>query len=507
MVHAQRDRGGGSLRLPTSRAWRAGAGVLLALAWCITWALGIARYGGPDEPAHVLRAYAVAHGEWVGEQPDGTELAPGYRIVTAPASLASGDPACFRHDSTITPDCAVPSTSTAPIRVATSAGINPPLYYAVVGSIARLFGTGATRPGIYRIVAACLNALVLGLAAWRLRPAGFIALAAFSPAAWFLLSVVNPNGFELVLASLAWVGVLRWTQGHRTPGAALWVSVPMAIAVAARPISLVETVAMVAVAAVLGGRTRPGTPRPWRMRLAWALPLAAAIASVALWQAVLGAAYVHDPRTAEQVLFLTAVRRSFAIVPLNARELVGSLGWREYWAPPVAQLLWLAVGVVLVGLALRRGTLPKRWWWAVTAWAVALVLAPVAFDVVFFTTIGPIWQGRYSLPVWVGVAMLLSAAAPRLSRRSVTPMGAALACAEVITFWAVVRRSTVGTNGSWWFTDAVSVGAPHHPLVLVSVHIALVALLGYSMYPNTSMMTAVEPVALNTPSEPPPSLR
>ncbi|MEI6498021.1 MAG: hypothetical protein WCO88_15275, partial [Actinomycetota bacterium] len=193
--------------------------------------------------------------------------------------------------------------------------------------------------------------------------------------------------------------------------------------------------------------------------------------------------------------------------PLNARELVGSLGWRDYWAPPLAQGLWLSVGLVLVALALRRGTLPKRWWWAVVAWVVALVLAPVAFDVIFFTTIGPIWQGRYSLPVWVGVAMLLGAAAPRCTRRWVAPMGAALAFAEVITFWAVVRRSTVGTNGSWWFTGAVSIGAPNRPLLLVGVHIALVALLGYSMYPNTSMMTAVEPVALNTPSDPPPSLR
>ena len=40
----------------------------------VTWAAAIGRYGGPDEPAHVLRAYAVAHGEErvvrdAGEQP------------------------------------------------------------------------------------------------------------------------------------------------------------------------------------------------------------------------------------------------------------------------------------------------------------------------------------------------------------------------------------------------------------------------------------------------------
>ena len=108
--------------------WLGGALLLGLLA---TWAIGTARYGGPDEPAHVLRASAVAHGQVQGEVPDSAsiELAPGYRIVDVPASLASGDPACFRHDSAVTPDCAVPSTSTATVPAATSAGVNPPLYW------------------------------------------------------------------------------------------------------------------------------------------------------------------------------------------------------------------------------------------------------------------------------------------------------------------------------------------------------------------------------------------
>jgi len=130
-------------------------------ALLVTWSLGTARYGGPDEPAHVIRAYAVAHGDVLGDRPDPAtlDLAPGYRVVDVPASLASGDPACFRHDSTVTPDCAVASTSTEPVAAATSAGINPPLYYAVVGPLARL--GDAADPTSYRIAAALLAGVVL----------------------------------------------------------------------------------------------------------------------------------------------------------------------------------------------------------------------------------------------------------------------------------------------------------------------------------------------------------
>jgi hypothetical protein len=52
-----------------------------------------------------------------------------------------------------------------------------------------------------------------------------------------------------------------------------------------------------------------------------------------------------------------------------------------------------------------------------------------------------------------------------------------LAAVEVLTFWTVLRRSTVGTDGSWWFTDAVTVGAPDHPRLLLVVHVALVTVL------------------------------
>ena len=88
-----------------------------------TWAFAIARYGGPDEPAHVLRAVAVAHDDLPGKAVAGPE--PGYRQVTVPAPLGSGDPSCFRHHETITAGCAVVTHGTGTTNVATSAGTVP----------------------------------------------------------------------------------------------------------------------------------------------------------------------------------------------------------------------------------------------------------------------------------------------------------------------------------------------------------------------------------------------
>ena len=141
-------------------------GALLA-----SWALGIGRYGGPDEPAHVLRSFAAAHGDVLGDAAD--PLPPGYRVVSVPAALASGDPSCYRHDARLTSACAVPDIGefaavddSQRIRAATSAGLTPPLYHLMIGTIVRLVGDPADTAW-YRLVAALVHAVVVALALVR----------------------------------------------------------------------------------------------------------------------------------------------------------------------------------------------------------------------------------------------------------------------------------------------------------------------------------------------------
>ena len=492
MVHAQRDRGGGSLnswfdaeRQRTTLVVKVAlAGLLAALAAC--WVLAPARYGGPDEPAHVLRAYAVAHGEWRGSTVEGTGLAPGYRIVHVPRSLASGDPACFRHDSTALPDCAATSTSSDVIRAGTSAGVNPPLYYALVGAVARMTG-GETDPMTYRWAAAALNVLVVLAAVQRARPlwrrhggGSWVLLAALTPAAWFLVGVVNPNGAEIALSLLAWVGVARCIDTVRSPTERATASLidmvsiaaPMAAAIAMRPIAVVTAVTMCAVVESIRRLTAV-------MRAVLWLPLACAVVMVLAWYASIGSdqGVLDDPRTAQQASIAHAVTRAISDLPHIAQQLIGSLGWLEYSAGPLVQVCWLAA-LTLALTPLVRGRRRVEYRRAVVApvlvWTIALVATPVAFDVALFGAVGPIWQGRYSLPLWLGIGAFL------VAKQSLPMVGAALAACvltEVGTYWTVLRRSTVGTDGSWWFRGAVTTNAPRHPLALLALNLAIVSAL------------------------------
>ncbi len=163
------------------------------------------RYGGPDEPAHVLRAHAVANGDLLGAPADG--LPPGYRTVTVPAGLGTGDPACYRHDPDVPSGCA-DGERDGEVTVSSSAGTNPPLYYALVGLPPRLLGV-ADDPLAYRLSAAALVAIVLGLVVARLGVHGdhaVLVAALITPSCWFLWGVVNPNAIEIALVALAATG-------------------------------------------------------------------------------------------------------------------------------------------------------------------------------------------------------------------------------------------------------------------------------------------------------------
>ena len=438
-----------------------GVGALVVLL--ASWAFGTGRYGGPDEPAHVLRAAAVAAGEVRGAP--APDLASGYRIVTVPARLATGDPACFRHDARLSSACATPGAVPAGmVRAATSAGVSPPLYYALVGLPVRVLGDPAD-VWWYRAVAVVLNAIVLMLAMSRLRPFGataVVALAAFTPAAWFLLGVVNPNGFELALALLAWVGVARL---HRDPplsaAAWLWISVPVAVAVTCRPVALMMGVAVAGVCEVL---RRPGR----RDRVALYGPVLAAAVLVTGWSRLVGMR-VNDPRTASSGSTASAIVPAVRAVPTTVSELVASLGWLEFAAPAVAVAAWLVV--VALGISWHRPA--PRTIRALVVLLLVVVVVPVMFEIAVHRTVGPIWQGRYSLPTFVGIIVLLLQRRTPLPVRAASALVAAAVVVEVSTYWWAIRRYAVGTHGSWWLHDPSASSAVFDPRVWLLINVAV----------------------------------
>ena len=430
-----------------------------------TWALSIARYGGPDEPAHIIRAAGAAHGDLVGKPVAGFE--PGYRQVTVSASLASGDPACFRHDETITAACAIATHSTAGVAVATSAGTAPPWYYVIVGVVARALSSGNDVMG-YRMAALLMCAAILGYALARSHRHGRSAwlLVALTPSAWFLLGVVGTSGIEIALVALALVEAVNRFDDPPSSVTLDRVTIPLAVCLLLRPAALID---LVVVALVLV----PTLPRPMNKKhlARIALPFAVVVVATIAWSRW-SAFVVSDRRTADSDSLATAFRRSLKGIPTTVHQAIGALGWNEFYAPVAAQLVWVATLGVAVYWIVKRS--PDRWWHG--RWIIAALVLPTIIEVAIHTRIGEVWQGRYSIPFAIaGVLYAGRAGAPsRPVRRALV---VAASCAEVLTLWHTLRRFMVGLDGSLTLRHAAW-EPPLNPWLLLVVNAAAIAWLG-----------------------------
>jgi hypothetical protein len=413
-----------------------------------TWAFSIARYGGPDEPAHVIRAAAVARGDLLGKPVAGME--EGYRQVTVSTGLASGDPACFRHDETITAACTVAAPPTADIAVATSAGTAPPWYYAIVGTFAGALsdGDGALA---YRMVTVVMCAAVLGYALARSRryAGGGWMLVAFTPSAWFLIGVVGTSGIEIALITLAVVEAVARFHSSAAGDSLARVLVPLSICLLLRPAALID---VAVVALVLA----PTLPRPLTKRRVAVIvtPLVIAGAVAVAWSRWTGLV-VKDRRTADSSSLETTIDRSLRGIPTTIHQAIGALGWNEFYAPVLAQVVWIAALAFAVYWTVFRST--DRWWHA--RWVVAGLLLPTLVEALLHRRIGAIWQGRYSIPfAMAGVLYAARGRAP--ARRVMRGLVIAAAFAEVLTLWHTLRRYMVGLDGSYTLRNVA-----WHPLM------------------------------------------
>ena len=439
-----------------------------------TWALAIARYGGPDEPGHVLRAEAVADGHVLGHTVPG--LVSGFRAVLAPAGLATGDPRCFRHDKRVPATCARPDAGATGDRpVASSAGTNPPWYYAAVGVPVRLFGDVADAAW-YRVVAAALFAVTIAVAlarARRIDPARglLLVLAALSPVAWFLGGVVNPSSLEIAFAVLAWIGVERLRVAADLDLSALaWVGIPAAVAILLRPIAAVGVLTMLVVIWITRRGAGALVRRQWAVLLTG--PAVAGLASLlwSRWSSV----DVSDQRAATHASLAHVFREALGGTADTLHEIGGSLGWLEYSAPWPAQWAWW-LAVIACGVVAWSGPRDVRVAWLFIA--ACMVLFPIAFETALANRLGYIWQGRYSIPTVVGLVIVGSSTwLARLRPGAVLGLLGVTALAEIATLWTALRRYTVGTNGSWFFTDA-RWHPPLPPFVLLAANAMLIVAL------------------------------
>jgi hypothetical protein len=450
------------------------------------WALASPLFSVPDEPAHAIRAVAASRGQILPGERTSKQYST-YVEVPGVFKSASGVPSCYAFKKNATAGCEAPLTgSRKPTPVETNAGLYPPAYYAVAGLPSLPFPS-ATGVYLMRIWSAALCAALLAsaLASVWLLPASRLVVAAIAvavtPMVLFLVGSVNPNGIEIAAAVCFWAtlavllvrpddrhlnrlflraGVAGTVLGLSRLGSPLWV--------------------VLIVGAVLAWA---GWERAWtflRDRRAWLVGAAVGLSSLCtlLWVRHYGTLR-YTLGGAPGGTLDENIRLSLGNADTQIDRMIGVFGWLDTRSATFSSYLWLfALGaLVLLGLAAagRRQAL------VLVGLVVAVVVVPVALEAPRAGTQGFPWQGRYTLPLAVGVPILAALqvdrssllSAPLTRRLSAVLLGAFGVGQLYAHVWAT-RRYTAGVDGA---VDWITAGGWNPPLPVWTLFVAFVGAL------------------------------
>ncbi|HEX2564158.1 MAG TPA: DUF2142 domain-containing protein, partial [Acidimicrobiales bacterium] len=336
------------------RRWLVTFGLLVAVA--SAWSLVTPPGGGPDEPAHAIKAAAVAGGELTGDPYP--PVGGGARVVEAPASLDALDPTCFAFRPGISAGCRPSYEGPDDVEeMVTNAGVSPPVYYALVGGPLRLF---PSLDGLYLarlvsgVIAAALVATAVQLAAAARSRFLVVAVAVtWTPMAASLTGVINPSALELSAAVLVWVSGLLLVRPNPLPGwlerRLIWhFALASALFAVSRQLSPLLLACMVGVLAIAA---------PWPRlrdlvidRRTW-VPAGAVVVATAFAAWWLAAYPVGEDATVPPTAVggRDALLTPFGYLGTLYDQMIGVFGWLDATPPVGVVLAWtVAVGVVVV---------------------------------------------------------------------------------------------------------------------------------------------------------------
>jgi hypothetical protein len=455
-MQESRTRRAGYIGKPWLVIATAFVGFLLA---CSAWSLATPISGGPDEVAHITKAAASARGMWTGA--DSAQPGIEHFVLPADVSDVGGDMSCFAFHPEMSAACAptlddAPSTSMV---AESGVGSYNPLYYVLVGW-PTLFMSG--EPAVYavRLMSSLLTAVCLTLAFWSVRRvfrSPYALLIAVTPMVYFLGGVVNPNGLE-TSAVAAFVALLWFATSRADAPRSAIIALATTAAVVANlratsPLYLV--IAAIVVATAVGW---PHVVAFLRRRGVLAILIPALVVAVlgVVWTLRIGinAGFIPSSdveRDGPLTAFLVTISKSVGY----GRELIGIFGWLDTLMPEWIYVLWTAVVglVIIVAISITRG----RHLLAVALSLAALTLVPALVQAPTTAQYGYIWQGRYSLPLYVTVllvaglclAQTLQGLASRSAHRVLVVLTAAVTIAQAAAFFIALRRYVVGLNSSF----------------------------------------------------------
>lgn len=437
------------------------------LALTCAWAVATPLFAAPDEPAHVIKAVATAHGEFTGSPSPGRAAAwIDFRIPTTVADAAAHG-TCFAFHPDVSAACQPTFTSHGGTSTAsTYVGRYPPLYYLIVGLPSLVMHS----PGVLyamRLVSALLSSIFLGLAfasAAACRHGRAIAVGvalAVTPMVIFLDAVVNPSGLEIATALCFWTTALvLFTDPEHPSRRALIVRTAVAAGVfmQIRGLSpLLLAIAGVSVAIVAGWSAVVALLRRRDIRIALGVLAVIGVGTLA-WifgYKALSLAPVGYP-VAKSSSDFDILRASVHRVLDELGDNVGIFGWKDTPIPLWSTALWaaLVIGALLAGIAVRH----RRSHLVLPLLVAVVVLVPAVLSALNARQNGLIGQARYFMPVAVGVPVIACwAVAPLLRSRRfpalcralpalVWLIAAATALVQLVSFVEALRRYRGGVD-------------------------------------------------------------
>jgi hypothetical protein len=379
------------------------------------WAVAMPYGGYPDEFAHVYNAYGATSGELVPALATTPSGWPGtYRDV--PHSLVGDLCAAFHPQRTAA--CAAPPTEDrTPRREFVQVGRYNPAYYLVIGVPIRLL-PNPNGVMLARLISAGIVAVFFAWAtsvALRLPARGVLVgiVVALTPMTAYLAGGVNPSATEiasgLALAVSLRALVVDESGVHRVPAWRLLVVSAVTLLVVRPTGPLVAAVIAFAIGAPLVARLRRGIPRDRRMWLTFGGLTVVGLLAVAwtLWRHALQVVPSELPRHhmgVPEAISVEIFNRWSAMTP----ELVGVMGWLDTPLPSFVHVAWwMAIGSVVV-VAVAVGRAADRW--RVLSLGALGMLVPSVLEAIRINQYGWINQGRYFLPMLVGVPFLAAVA-------------------------------------------------------------------------------------------------
>lgn len=387
--------------------WGFAASLLMTAAWSMANPID----GAPDESAHAATAYATAHGDIGDTNPT---------VPAVYADLADRDLLFCPHRSLDTSaDCQNWSASEAkpPRAIFTQFGTYNPVYYALVGWPTLVLKPHAALYGM-RLASAFLFSMLFGAAlgaaaiGYHGRFATAAPVLALSPMAIFLGGAINPNAIEIVGGLLAWVSLTVLLGRRLNPTESrLVVSLASLSLIALVLTRLLSPLWVVVIVTTVAAATR-GWRQLWSMitrsrRFQAHLTAVVVFGLIAVWWSlehppVFVGGVNHKADSLQQVLHI-AVHQVFWQFPSNTLvQTFGLIGWVEFAVPAVVPVMTIAWGTILVtGLAVpgpRSGRLSMMG--LLAFW----IIFPSFLAAYMWSGVG--WQGRYALPVAIGLPIL-----------------------------------------------------------------------------------------------------